>query len=94
LIPIAGGAKGAIWPDGHNDGAAEVLGATRGDQFVVVPVGVINGLKLEARRAMSFEVLHPLTGAVIEKHAPRAGAVVNVRPLPLVIIKGRYESAP
>lgn len=91
LIPIAGGVKGAIWPEGHNDGAAEVLGATRNDQFVVVPVGVINSVSFEARRPMTFEVLHPLTGVVIEKHAPPAGAVVNVKPLPLVIIKGRYQ---
>ena len=91
FIPHAGGAKGAIWTDGHNDGAAEVLGAIKGDHFVVVPVGVVNSLKLEARRAMTFQVLHPLTGAEIETHSLQTGATVNLKPLPILIIKGRYQ---
>jgi hypothetical protein len=91
FIPHAGSARGAIWPDGHNDGAAELLAGVKEDQFFVVPVGVVNSLKLEARRAMTFEVLHPLTGARIEQHTLAAGQSVNLRPLPALIIKGRFH---
>ena len=52
---------------------------------------VVNSLKLEARLAMTFEVLHPLTGARIEQHTLAAGQSVNLRPLPLLIIKGRFH---
>jgi hypothetical protein len=92
FIPYAGDARGAIWPDGHDDGAAEVLGSDEAERFFVVPVGVMNGLKLEARRAMEFDVLHPLTGEKLSHNTLRAGEIVRPRPLPVVVISGRFAA--
>jgi hypothetical protein len=90
FIPYAGKARGAIWPDGHDDGAAEVLGSDKGDRFFVVPVGVVNGLTLEARRDMEFDVLHPLTGEQLEHHSLKAGETVRPRPLAVIVLSGRF----
>jgi hypothetical protein len=88
FVPHAGGQRGAVWPDGHNDGAVEVFASVKDDRFFVVPVGVINALTLEARYDMSFEVLHPLTGEEIARHTLRAGQTVRLRPLPVLIVSG------
>jgi hypothetical protein len=90
FIPYAGDARGAIWPDGHDDGAAEVLGSDKDDRFFVVPVGIVNSLRLEARRGMEFDVLHPLTGEKLAHQTLKAGESVRPRPLPVLVMSGRF----
>ncbi|MGB2717122.1 MAG: hypothetical protein WBC51_23270 [Vicinamibacterales bacterium] len=90
FIPYAGKARGAIWPDGHDNGAAEVLGSDQDGRFFVLPIGIVNGLTLEARRNMEFDVLHPLTGVKLEHHALKPGETVRPRPLQVIVISGRF----
>jgi hypothetical protein len=90
FITYAGNTAGAVRPDGHQDGAAEVFASVHDRTFMVVPVGVVNGLTLEARRAMQFDVLHPLTGKRLEQHSLRQGQKVHLRPLPVLVLKGRF----
>lgn len=87
FIAHAGKARGAVWPDGHEDGAVEVFALDKDGRFFVVPVGIVNGLTLEARRDLSFEVLHPLTGQKLEQHTLKAGQTVRLR-LPVLVLRG------
>ncbi len=92
FIPHAGKARGAIWPDGHEDGAVEVLACDKDGRFFVVPVGIVNGLTLEARSDLEFDVLHPLTGQKLEHHTLKAGQTVRLK-LPVMVITGRLLAA-
>lgn len=94
FVTYAGETAGAVWPDGHNDGAVEVLASVKASRFLVVPLGIINGLTLEARRPMRFDVLHPLTGERLEAHSLRAGEKVRLRPLPVLVLVGEFADAP
>jgi hypothetical protein len=64
------------WPgvERTGDGCVRNFGSSKGDQFVAFPMGILaGGVTLQARRAVRFEVFHPLTGAVVTNMALRPG---------------------
>ncbi len=63
--PFAPSLDNQMWVDGHATGAVRAFAATRDSRFVVAPIGIRGHLDLTASRALEFDVIHPLTGAVI-----------------------------
>jgi hypothetical protein len=88
FMTYAGGQPNARWPEGHDDGAVQVLAASSGDRFLVLPLGIRNFLQLRATRAMSVEVIHPLTGEVVERRDLEAGEWLRLEGLPAFLLRG------
>jgi hypothetical protein len=95
---FAGGQPGRYWPEvpGATTGAVRSTGKIKGDEFVSLPIGILaGGLELEARRAMSFQVFDPLTGAAVASMSRRAGERFTLARGPgAYIIKGVFTDAP
>jgi hypothetical protein len=70
------GQPNRYWPDMNRptNGCVRNIGGTSRNLFVSLPMGILGGgATLEARRAVSFEVLNPLTGVVVTKLTLNAG---------------------
>jgi hypothetical protein len=91
FVAYAGDKRGAVSSGGAEGGAREVLASVKGTRFLVVPVGVANGLTLEAKRPMRFDVIHPLTGAKLAAHELKAEQTVRLQPLPVLILSGELR---
>ena len=91
---FAAGQPDAWWPEvaGATTGVVRNTGATKGGEFVALPIGILSGgVTLQARRPMRFRVHHPLTGAVVTTSTLNAGAQVNLARGPgAYIIRGRF----
>lgn len=59
------------WPDVKqpSDGCIRNIGSVQGKDFVCFPMGILGGgVTFQARRPVRFQVINPLTGAVISSH--------------------------
>lgn len=92
FVTYAGPDRGTVRRDRYGDGPAEVFVAANGDRFFAAAVGVVNEITLEARRAMSLDVLHPLTGDVVERVTLAPGEQFRPRPLTFLVLTGRFLS--
>jgi hypothetical protein len=57
----------AYWmdvPDARR-GVVRALGAMRGSEFVVLPLGILDSVTFEARREVAFDVFDPVTGEMV-----------------------------
>ncbi len=64
------------WPEvpGARNGVVMSSGNVKGAEWVVFLIGILDGgVELEARRPVSFEVIHPLTGQVASQMARGGG---------------------
>ncbi|MBW3622196.1 MAG: hypothetical protein KY468_02165 [Armatimonadetes bacterium] len=88
----AGGQPNRYWTDVREakDGCIRNIGTRKGSRFVHVPIGIQpEGLLLEARHAIRFQVYHPLTGKVILNAKKSAGERFTLPPGPgAYLIKG------
>jgi len=91
LVPFAGDARGALATDQSKDGARQVLTSIKGEHFVVVPIGIAEAVTLEARRPVTFDVLHPLSGETLGHHSLKAGQTVRLTGQPVLILKGTFD---
>ena len=73
-----------------SEAAVEVFASVKDDRFFVAAVGVGDALHLTARRAVSFDVIHPLTGAREPAQTLAAGARTTLKGAGLVIVSGRF----
>jgi hypothetical protein len=89
------GQPNRFWPEVNHatNGCVRNIGSTRGDQFVTLPMGIQSGgVTLEARRAVEFEVLNPLTGAVVTNLVLPAGKAFTLPQGPgAYILKGNLR---
>jgi len=70
------GQPNRYWPGMNQptNGCVRNIGSSSGNLFVSLPMGILDGgVTLEARRAVRFEVLNPLTGTVATNLALDAG---------------------
>lgn len=93
FVVFSGTRRDAVRTDLSGDGPAEVFASVKGDRFFAAAAGTINEITLEARRPMVVEVLHPLTGAVLERRTLPAGGRLQPRPLPLLVLSGTFTDA-
>jgi hypothetical protein len=88
------------WPDMDRptNGCVRNIGSTSSNLFVSLPMGILGGgVTLEARRAVRFEVLNPLTGAVVTNLALNAGKTFTLPQGPgAYVVKGelKWSTAP
>ncbi|HEX5218175.1 MAG TPA: hypothetical protein VFZ59_01290 [Verrucomicrobiae bacterium] len=73
------------------DGCVRNIGSRKGDQFVCIPIGLrAGGLQLEAREALEFNAIDPLSGKLVHSAKMNRGERVH---LPAgaggLILKGR-----
>jgi hypothetical protein len=91
---FANGQADKWWPEVANqtNGVVRNTGATKGDEFVALPIGILDGgVTLQARRPMTFRAYNPLTGAVVTNVALNAGGEVRLpRGLGAYIIRGSF----
>lgn len=72
----AGGAPNRTVSDAAagGDGCVRNLGSRKGDRFVCAPVGIRpGGLRLDPREAVSYTVIDPASGQVVEKGVKQKG---------------------
>ncbi len=85
------------WPDVNRsaNGCVRNIGSTNGNLFVTLPMGILaGGVTLEARRAVQFEVLDPLTSVVVTNLTLDAGKAFTLPQGPSAyIIKGSLIQA-
>jgi hypothetical protein len=62
--------------------------AQKDGRFVAAPIGVRGGLRLRAAYPSSVEVIHPLTGKVLQSRALNAGDALVLEGLPAYVLKG------
>lgn len=81
-----------MWPDlgAPESGAVRAYGAVEGAEFVVFPIGILNFVRLEARRAMSFDVFDPLSGAVVHSQQLAAGEPFELSGGEALLIRGQF----
>lgn len=88
------GQPNRYWPDvsGATNGCHRHIGATRGDEFVSLPMGIRGeGVILQARRPLVFEVFNPLTGLAVSNLTLTAGHRFALGPGPgAYVLKGRF----
>jgi hypothetical protein len=91
---FAGEQPDSYWPDVPDapTGVVRHIGATRDDQFVTLPMGILpGGVVLKARRAMTFDVYDPLTGEIVlSMELDRHEQFTLQQGSGAYIIKGRY----
>jgi hypothetical protein len=78
---FANGQRDKWWPEVTNptNGVVRNTGATKGGEFVALPIGILDGgVALQARRPMEFRVFNPLTGAVVTNVTLNAGGEVRL----------------
>lgn len=81
-----------MWPDldSPTSGAVRVYSATSGAQFVSAPIGILDHVTLEARKALSVEVYHPVTGELISTRTVQAGETLDVGGAEGLILRGTF----
>ncbi len=91
------GQANKYWPDVSNptSGCDRNIGSAKGNQFVCLPMGILGGgLTLQARRPVSFQVINPLTGAVVNNFAINTGSQITLQQGPgAYILKGTFLDA-
>ena len=83
------------WTDvgGATRGALRHLSCVEGNAFFTLPIAILpGGVELEARRAMTFDVIHPLTGEIAQQAKTlAAGHRITLAQGPQVwLIRGRF----
>lgn len=86
----AGEVPDATWPQqsGASSGVVAALGAESGDAFVVVLLGVLDHVDVQARAAQSFEVRAALDGALLGQHTLAAGERVTLGGAGALVLRG------
>jgi hypothetical protein len=69
----------------------DILASVNRQRFFVLAVGMTGPMTLEARRAMTVDVIQPLTGAQIDRKVLRAGERVLLSEPPLVVLSGEFQ---
>jgi hypothetical protein len=64
-----------VWTDGFDHGCSRTYGAVQGDRFLTIPFGIREYVRLWALRTCTVEVFNPTTGALLETHQLKGGAI-------------------
>lgn len=81
-----------MWVDrgAPESGVVRAYGSVQGDDFFVFPIGILNHAEMEARRNMRFDVIDPMSGAVLATHDLDAGERVTLQGRNALVLKGRF----
>ncbi len=83
----------AAWPDlpGATGGVVRAYGAVRGGELFVFPMGVRGRAVMAPRRPVEFDVIDPLTGAVVRHASLGAGERFELTDGAAFALRGRYR---
>lgn len=94
---VYAGESGVLYPDtmwvdlgDPESGVVRAYGAIQGQQFVVFPIGILNKVILEPRRPMHFDVIDPMTAAVVTTQDLGPGQQFELAGAPALLIKGAF----
>ena len=81
-----------MWPDlwEPESGCVRAYGDVSGDRFFVFPIGILGHVTLEARRAMQFDVIDPMSGAVLAQHELAAGERFDLSGGEALVLSGTF----
>lgn len=95
---FAEGQANRTWPEvpGARSGVVMSTGKVKGAEFVTLPIGILDGgVVMEARRPVSFQVIHPLTGLPAAAMARARGERFTLSRGPgAYILKGFFTDVP
>jgi hypothetical protein len=85
----SGSTPDAVWPEvaSPTAGVVEALSATKGSELFVLLVGILDHVQLEARTAVTFDVLS-VTGSVLSSHTLGMGESVTLNGAEAVVLRG------
>ena len=81
-----------MWVD-VNDPAAGVVrayGDVSGNSFFVFPMGILDHVLIEARQDMSFDVIDPMTGGVLDSVSLSAGGQHTLSGHEALVLSGTF----
>lgn len=93
LAVYSDGQKERLWSPGRANGALKVYGAVKGNNFIMIPLGIHQFVKMQARFSVKFDVVNPLTGEVIQHVELNPGESFDLRGLEAFIIKGTSSTS-
>ncbi len=81
-----------MWPDlnGPLSGVVRAYGDVSGDSFFVVPMGILDHVVMEPRRDMSFDVIDPMTGLIVDSKVLVAGEQFELTGYEVLVLSGVY----
>lgn len=95
---VYAGEGGQLFPDtmwvdldAPESGVVRAYAAVRDPDFVVLPIGILGSATVAPRRAMTFDVIDPMTGMVLASHQLAAGQQVALSGADALLLRGRYE---
>ncbi len=95
---VYAGEGGQLFPDtmwvdldAPESGVVRAYAAVRDPDFVVLPIGILGSVTVAPRRAMTFDVIDPMTGMVLASHQLAAGQQVALSGADALLLRGRYE---
>jgi hypothetical protein len=83
----------AMWVDlgAPESGVVRAHGAVRDPEFVVFPIGILGSVTVAPRRPMIFDVIDPMTGAVIASHDLETDQQVQISGAEALVLRGSYK---
>lgn len=82
-----------MWVDlgAPESGVVRAYGAVREPEFVVFPIGILGSVTVAPRRPMSFDVIDPMTGAVLASHDLETDEQVVLSGAEALVLRGSYQ---
>jgi hypothetical protein len=79
-----------IWPYGGRNGVVRLYSAARGNEVFGLAMGILNYTDVTARNSMQLDVIHPITGEIVQKVTVRAGERFRLQGLEAYVLKGVF----
>ena len=82
-----------MWPDldGATSGIVREYAGLSGNAFFAFPMGIKSFVQLEARRALDYEVVAPLTGAVVSTGSLEQGQQIRLEGAGAFVVRGTFR---
>lgn len=82
-----------MWVDlaAPESGVVRAYAAVRDPEFVVFPIGILGTVTVAPRRPMTFEVIDPMTGAVLAAHDLETDQQVELPGADALLLRGAYK---
>ena len=96
-LQVFAGAGGQLYPDmmwvdvdAPESGVVRAYGAVKGDDFLVLPIGILGEVVMAPRKDAELSVIDILSGAVVDQLTRAAGEPFTVSGAGARLIRGRY----
>jgi hypothetical protein len=82
-----------MWPDlaAPTAGAVRAYGSVSGSAFFVFPIGILNRVIVEPRQNVAFDVVDPMSGAVLSSHVLAAGEQLELAGHEALVLRGTFR---